>query len=293
MLSNKNILIVGGDSRYIEIINQLSNKNANIIIVGFDQLTFSSSNIYNIHFNKVAFKNIDILLLPVAGITKTGKVNITFSDEKDIYINEEIIRQLPDHCVIYTGTTNPFLTGLAKAYKKQLVCLFDRDDLAVLNSIPTAEGALQIAMEETEQTIHNSKVLVLGFGRVGMTVARLFSAVGAQVSVCARNPTALARNIEMGLTPIKIEKLKQSIISADICINTIPHIIINNNILSAMDKATLIIDLASTPGGTNFDAAKENGIKTIHALGLPGKVAPITAGNVLGKTLIQLIKDHQ
>lgn len=290
MLSNKNILIVGGDSRYIEIINQLSSKKAKIIIVGFDQLTFSSSNIYNIRFNEVVFKDIDILLLPVAGTNKTGKVNITFSDEKDIYINEEIIRQLPNHCVIYTGTTNAFLTALTKAYRKRLICLFDRDDLAVLNSIPTAEGALQIAMEEMDQTIHKSKTMVLGFGRIGITVARLFSAVGAHVYVCARNPAALARSVEMRLTPVKMDQLEQSIKTMDICINTIPHMIINKQTLSVMDLKTLIIDLASDPGGVDFTAAKEKGITALHALGLPGKVAPKTAGSVLAKTLIQLIE---
>src|SRR5699024_11094655 len=198
-------------------------EKANVYVVGFDQLTFSSPNVYNISLNEVILKNIDIFLLPVGATNASGKINITFSDKKNVYLNEGMVRNLPGHCVIYTGTTNPFLTNLANKYDKRLISLFDQDDLAILNSIPTAEGTLQIAMEETDQTIHGSNIIVLGFGRVGKTVARLFSLVGANVHICARKSTALARGIEMGLIPIKMDQFKQSIRPMDICINTIPH----------------------------------------------------------------------
>lgn len=293
MLANKNILVIGGDHRYIEIINTFSAANANVFIVGFDELNFASANVYNIRFNEISGEKLDAILLPVSGTNETGNVNLTFSKEEFVTMNEELIRNTPEHCVIYTGTVNSFLTNMAKASKKQLITLFDRDDLAIMNSIPTAEGTLQVAMEETDRTIHGSNVIVLGFGRVGISVAKLFSAVGAKVHVCARDSVSLARSIQMGLTPIKMEQLKQSIQSMNICINTIPHLMINQAILSTMDLETLIIDLASAPGGTDFETAKKKGMKALHTLGLPGKVAPKTAGEVLAQTLLQLIVEQK
>ena len=37
----------------------------------------------------------------------------------------------------------------------------------VANAVPTAEGAVQVAMEELPFTLHSARVLILGFGRVG------------------------------------------------------------------------------------------------------------------------------
>ena len=61
--------------------------------------------------------------------------------------------------------------------------------------------------------------------------------------------------------------------------------------LENMAKHTVIIDLASPPGGTDFALATEMGIKTIHALGLPGKVAPVTAGRILAAFYPALLAD--
>ena len=55
---------------------------------------------------------------------------------------------------------------------------FAREELAVANAVPTAEGAVQLAMEHLPITIHGARVLVVGFGRVGRTTAQRFQALG-------------------------------------------------------------------------------------------------------------------
>src|SRR5699024_2473062 len=186
----------------------------------------------------------------------------------------EMLSRTPEHCIICTGISNAFLDDATQSVNRKLIRLFARDDLAIYNSIPTAEGTLMLAIEQTDFTIHGSHVMVLGFGRVGMTVARLFSAVGAHVQVCVRKAADIARITEMGLHPVLIKDLEKEVADTDICINTIPHQIVDSKIISAMKKSSLIIDLASSPGGTDFIFAEQQSIKNIHALGLPGKVAP-------------------
>ena len=56
-------------------------------------------------------------------------------------------------------------------------------------------------------------------------------------------------------------------------------------------KDTLIIDLASKPGGVDMDAARDLGVKVIWALGLPGKVAPVTAGNIIKETICNIFSE--
>jgi dipicolinate synthase subunit A len=169
--------------------------------------------------------------------------------------------------------------------------LFERDDVAIYNSIPTVEGTIMIAIQHTDFTIHGSNIVVLGLGRVGMSVARTFHALGAKVKVGARKSEHLARITEMGLTAFHLQDIEHSVKDTDICINTIPFPIVTASVISKMPVHTLIIDLASKPGGTDFRYAEKRGIKAILTPGLPGIVAPKSAGVILANVLTQLLKE--
>src|SRR5699024_5935843 len=136
-----------------------------------------------------------------------------------------------------------------------------------------------------------TKIAVLGFGRVGMTMGRLFHNVGAQTTVFARKSSDIARITEFGMQAAHLKDVKKKIHPFSICINTIPHRMLDKTVLQVMNKETLIIDVASAPGGTDFAYAKERGIQTIHALGLPGKTAPKSAGDILANTISSLMKE--
>lgn len=291
LVQNLNMLIMGGDARYLEVIKTLAGEGVNIFAAGFDKCKFNSASINHADVDNMDLSTIDAITLPVAGTDPSGEVEVEYAD-KPLFISEKTLKKTPAHCIIYTGTSNDFLENIAVSANRKLVELFARDDMAVYNSIPTAEGALRLAMEETNVTIHSANVMVLGFGRVGITVARLFAAVGANVQAAARKPSALARVKEMGLTPVKISEIKEHADKATIFVNTVPHPILDAEVISAMDPEALILDLASKPGGTDFNFAKEKGIKALHALGLPGKNAPKTAGEIIGGVLLELLKEN-
>ncbi len=285
---NLNLLIIGGDQRYLEVIDQLAAKGIDIDLAGFDQMTFSHPAINNKKLDQVDFELIDAILLPLHGTSADGEVDAVYSDEP-MNLSFEMLRQTPKHCVVYTGISNGYLDEAVNQAGRSLVRLTDRDDLSILNSIPTAEATLKIAIEETDYTIHGSQVMVLGFGRTGVTLARLFSAVGAKVSVAARKDSDFARISEMGMCPVHLDHLADYISETDICINTVPHMILDTAVLSKMESSSLIIDIASKPGGTDFAFAREKGLKAVHALGLPGKTAPKTAGEIVSGVLYKLL----
>ena len=238
---------------------------------------------------EVDFSQVDAIILPVAGTSLEGQVDTIFSNEKVILL-EEMISITPSHCVVYSGITNPYLTGVAERANRRLVQLFKRDDVAIYNSIPTVEGTIMMAIQHTDFTIHGSNITVLGFGRVGMSVARTFHLLGAKVSVGARKTEHFARITEMGLAPFHLNELESWVKKTDICINTIPYPIVTATVISKMPVHTLIIDLASKPGGTDFRYAEKRGIKAFLAPSLPGIVAPKTAGNILANVLSQLLQ---
>ncbi|WP_445505708.1 dipicolinate synthase subunit DpsA [Niallia sp. 03091] len=290
MLTGKNILLMGGDFRQKEVIKTLASLQATVYLIGFDELEYVADNVIYVKNTEAAFNIMDGILLPIPGVNDSGEIESSFSSS-EIFFTNEMLEQTKEDCVIYTGIITPFLHQLVEKTNRKLVALFHRDDVAVLNSIPTAEGALMLAIQHTAFTVHHAKVMVLGFGRVGTTVARVFSAVGAKVSVCVRKPADAARVKEMGLTPVFMQNLSNITAEINIFLNTIPFCILDAAIISRMSKDTLIIDLASKPGGTDFAFAKEKGIKTIWALGLPAKVAPKTAGEIIGNVLSELMQE--
>ncbi|MHC0037151.1 dipicolinic acid synthetase subunit A [Pseudoneobacillus sp. C159] len=289
MLTGMQIAVIGGDARQLEIIRKLTELDAKLVLVGFEQLDHAFTGAIKEKISEVDFSQTDAILLPVPGTNLEGHVETIFSNEK-VVLTEELLLKTPPYCTIYSGISNSYLNGIAKSSNRRLVQLFERDDVAIYNSIPTVEGTIMMAIQHTDFTIHGSKVAVLGLGRVGMSVARTFHALGAKVMVGARKSEHLARITEMALVPFHLNNLVAEVKDVDILINTIPTMIVNANVISKMPPHTLIIDLASKPGGTDFRYAEKRGIKALLAPGLPGIVAPKTAGQILANILSQLLK---
>ena len=149
-----------------------------------------------------------------------------------------------------------------------------------------------MAIQHTNITLHGSTVVVLGLGRVGLTLSRTLKALGAHVRVGVRKSEHFARADEMRLGPFYTDHLASNVRDADIVFNTVPAHVVTAEVIKQMPGHTLIIDLASKPGGTDFRYAEKRGIKAMLAPSLPGIVAPKTAGRILAVTLSQLIQDR-
>src|SRR5699024_9076716 len=173
--------------------------------------------------------------------------------------------------------------------ERRLELIFTRNDIAIYNSIPTAAATSQLPMEQTEATMHKPSEPGLGCGRVGSCVAPHPLEAGADETGSMRSDEDFARIEVASIRSMHSHQLSEHIANFSICINTVPDLILDKNIIDQMSTDTLIIDLASKPGGTDFKAAEQRGIKAIHALGLPGKVAPKTAGEILAATILKMM----
>jgi dipicolinate synthase subunit A len=280
--------VVGGDSRQIEVAKALTDLFKEVRIYGHPPTEAPAALIFGSSLDELVSAR--VILLPINGMSETGLVT---GYKLDQTINfGSLIPSLAKGTLIVTGSMP--LRWLQKSNSLQLKVLqySNDDEIAILNSIPTAEGALQIAMEQLPITIHNSTVIVTGFGRVGMTVARVFKALGARTIVAARRPASLARAWEQGYERINLGSLAEIIGSTDIIINTVPVLILDATLIAKLPSRTLIIDLASPPYGTDFEAARRLNIKAVIAPGLPGKVAPKTAGFILSSIIPRLILEY-
>ena len=165
-----------------------------------------------------------------------------------------------------------------------------RDDFAILNAVPTAEGAIACAMSAFEGTIAGSSCLVTGYGRIGKVLSRLLHALGARVTVGARRGSDKAFIRAFGYDCLDTEEMRE-VRGFDIVFNTVPFLLFDEALLKHTDRDTLLIDLASLPGGVDFEAAAALRIDAQRALSLPGKCAPKTAGEIIKATVFRIIEE--
>lgn len=288
MLTGAEVIFIGGDARQLEVIEKLIELDASVTLIGFDNLQKPFGGTASKQLSPEALEKADALVLPVVGTDEQGRVEGIFSGS-EMTLTADLLGALPKHAVIYTGMAKPYLKQLCASQGLRLVELLERDDVAIYNSIPTAEGALMIAIQNTDITIHGSQSMVLGFGRTGLTMARTLQGLGAKVKVGVRKPEHFARALEMGFTPFYTRELYQEVANIDLLFNTIPTMIVTAQIITNIPHRAVLIDLASKPGGIDFRFAEKRGIKAMLAPGLPGIVAPKTAGRILANTLSQLM----
>lgn len=279
--------VVGGDLRQIEVAKALTDLFKEVRIYGHPPSVVPTAALFGANLDELVHAR--VILLPINGIHESGFVS---SYKPDQTINfGSFMPSLVKGTSIITGSIPTQWLQKANNLQLKVFQYADDDEIAILNSIPTAEGALQIAMEQLPITIHGSKVIIIGFGRVGETVAHLFKALGAKTIVAARRTSPLARAWEQGHEKININCLPDIVGDADIVINTVPVLIMNETLLRRVSSGALMIDLASPPYGIDFEAARQLNIKAILAPGLPGKVAPRTAGLILSSTIPKLIRE--
>lgn len=284
---NLSAAVVGGDLRQIEVARALTDLFKEVRIYGHPASEVPTAVVFGASLAELVHMN--VIVLPITGVNEAG---YALSYKSEPLINfERIIHSLNKGTWIITGSIPQKWLDRAIDLQLKVFEYAENDELAILNSIPTAEGALQIAMEQLPITIHNSTVVVVGFGRVGITVARVFKALGARTIIAARRPASLARAWEQGYEKIDIESLAEVITSADIIINTVPVLVLNEALIAQVSHQSIIIDLASSPYGTDIEAANKLNIKVITAPGLPGKVAPKTAGLILAAMIPKLIRE--
>jgi len=278
--------ILGGDKRSLELGNLLMKDGNDVCIYGFDRLEQYKYGSVSID---EAIGYADVIIGPLPFSADKINVNAPFSYEA-IEI-DKVFSLMSEKQMIIGGRFSLEHEKQLKSKNLKSADYFKREEMQVLNAIPTAEGAIQIAMEETPITLHSSNVIVLGYGRIGKALSKMLYGIGAKVHVEARNYSDLAWIKNNGYIPVCLKELKTYLPRMNVVFNTVPQMILNKELLKIIDNNCIIIDLASEPGGVDLEAAKELEIKAIRALGLPGKAAPVTAAMFIKETIYNIMEE--
>ena len=284
----KSIAVVGGDLRIVKLIEMLNADGYTVYTYGLE----NSEDVLNMESVemcptiKEAVASSDVVVGPIPLSSDRKNVSAPFG-RNNIDLDEFINEIKGKHLI--AGNIN--IKEKLDANNIASTDILKREEFVVLNAIATAEGTIQIAMEETQRTIHGTKTLIMGFGRVGKVLANMLHGIGSEVSCEARKNEDIAWIKAYGYKPVHLNDLNENLNKYDIILNTIPFQILDKERLGMLKDDVVIIDLASNPGGVDRRAAREKGVKVIWALSLPGKVAPLTSAEFIKEALYHVLKE--
>ena len=280
--------IIGGDLRTIKLLANEANKIYTYGLEKAEELKDNSNIIFTEKISRAIPKDVEVVIGPIPFTSNGININAPFG-EKEISIREMI--HYLEGKILIAGSISPEIYDMANDEYIEIIDIMKREELAVLNTISTAEGAIEIAISNTNKIIHGSEVLILGFGRIGKVLARKMAGLSAKVTCAARKDEDLAWIRAYGHKETNINALGENLSQYDIILNTVPHLVLNKERLQYVKKDALLIDLASNPGGIDKKEAKELNLKLVWALALPGKVAPVTTAEFIKDTIYNIIKE--
>lgn len=268
---------------------EMLSKKYKVYALGFDKNIIKYDSITL--FENIAQCNIrvDCIIMPLPCSTDGIFLNAPFC-RKSIPI-ETLTTIATEDCTIFGGGISKDINEMFASRGLKVFDFTKREEFNVYNAIATSEGAIQITLEELPETISGQKVLILGFGRISKVLANTLKNMGALVTISARKYSDLAWAEVYGYNSLHISKLESSLPCYNIVYNTIPTMILDAYRLNLLNKDCLIIDLASRPGGVDFQYCNDKNLKVIWALSLPGKTSPVSAGRYIGIAVENILND--
>lgn len=234
--------------------------------------------------------NAHIIILPLP-VSRDGE-NLNAPNESAAIPLSDIVHSADEGDIFFGGMIPPDFAAKLRAAGAVTFDYNAYSRFAKLNAIPTAEGALALAVENTDYSLFGAKCLVSGYGRIGKVLSRYLKALGADVTVSARKQSDFDTADKNGTVHIHSGEIARHIADFPLIFNTVPHRIFGDDAIAAAKKGTLYIELASAPYGVDFARADKAGIRVINAPSLPAKVAPVTAAKNIKDTIFHIMREE-
>ena len=296
--------VIGGDGRMTHLAERLVEEGYPVSLLGCGNDCLPShdqqNNLRICSTLQKAVEDATVLILPLPA-TRDG-TTICCPRDPDCHVTfEDLSALLSRHpnMILFGGKLPHDFCHEINTDTIRAIDYYGNPVLQLRNAYITAEAALMTAMELTDRTLRDTSVGVLGYGRIGKYLARLLHTLGADVTVCARREESLFEAAAEGCHPLLITENTQMNGLHPLCrdhailFNTIPARIMTRELLTSLDRDTLLIDLASAPFGACDsdvrDATAHNGLRYLRAPSLPGSYAPRDAGRILAECILDTL----
>lgn len=286
-METKKFTVLGGDNRNIYLSKLLAEEGHIVCNYGFDgydkEIIPEPNSLYE------AIDSAEYIIGPTPCSHNGIDFNAIYS-KKPVSISS-VFRLIKPDQIFFAGHIKEPVMKTAQKYDVNCIDILKREELALMNAIPTAEGALKIAIENTDFTLHGAHVMVIGYGRVGKILSKMLNGIGAHVYpvVKERQDEALAKSY--GYNAIMTENMDGHLSRMNIIFNTVPKLLIDRNNIKFINKSCLIIDLSSPPYGVDHILAKNAGLTVLFTGSLPGIIAPRSSAKYNMETIYNLINE--
>lgn len=210
--------------------------------------------------------------------TKNGKS--LFTTLLPFFTIDSFIKKLtPDHIII-GGNFPAAVTDYCAMHDIPCYDVLQSPSFGRLNTRLTAEGLLAQVMSKTPFSVLESKILLIGYGRCGKEIARIFSNYSKKIVITEKNQKSVSAAPANGFkcfSPDKIRGNKSLLAQTNIIINTAPDVPIASSFFTYIPSDCYVFQVASGP---LLLPETFHGI-LINCPGIPGKYAPKTAGSKL------------
>ena len=191
---------------------------------------------------------------------------------------------------VFTGLAHGSLLKAAQQKRLYVVQLLLCEEFVAANAAITAECAVGLCIADTAHCLADLNIAVFGGGRIAMQLVQRLVALGAKnVYLFARNSQQrqMAQLLGARAYPLPAQS---RLALCDVVFNTAPAMVLTNDELAFLPRHAVLYELASAPG---FSApeAQRLGLKTVSAVGLPGKYAPESAAQLIWTHALRRIEE--
>ncbi|MBQ9760989.1 MAG: dipicolinate synthase [Clostridia bacterium] len=294
MVERGRIALLGGDERQIYLARALAQRGRNVWVWGLGDVSARVCPAKVANTPEEALRGAVAVLLPMPASLDGVRVHAPLAGDESLRFS--YIAEHWEGGLLLGGKLPPVVYTLQTYRPTEVIDYFQDDILQLKNALPTAEGAIAIAMRELPVTIDGIHAAVIGYGRIATVLADKLTALGAQVYLYARKPADLTRAALRHLFPMRLSTVggRSSLCSLPrdcrVIFNTVPCPLFTHEVIETLPRDCLYIDLASAPGGIDWSAAKELGIRTVWGTALPGKCVPESAGLILAEFLDDVLE---
>ena len=294
MIRSDKIAILGGDERQIYMARILARRGWQVSVWGLGNADARVCPAQTVSTPEEALKDARVVLLPMPASVDGVRVNCPLDRDSSLRLSALLEMWRGD--LLLGGKLPPLLQTCVGDREILLVDYYDDEILQLKNAVPTAEGALAIAMRELPVMLDGIHAAVIGYGRIAKVLSDKLTALGAHVYLYARKPQDLARASISHLIPMRLctedghSTLEHLPRDCRVIFNTVPYPLFTKEVIETMPLGCLYIDLASAPGGIDWAAAGELGLKTVWGAALPGKCVPESAGQILAETIESILE---
>jgi len=291
------IAVLGGDLRQIAMARTLAERGHRVLVWGLGDCASKIGRAILYESWQAAVQDAGVIILPLPASVDGVRVNCPLQDP-DLFLRMTTLLDSISGRLLLGGRLGESVCSIAEQKGIEWIDYFDSEILQLKNAVPTAEGAIAVAMRELPVTIDGIHAAVIGYGRIGALLAERLRALGANVTVYARRREQLTsaelHHHRVGRLICRDGETVPDFLAPDLraIFNTVPKWIFTRRVLETLPKDCLLIDLASAPGGIDHAAAQSLGIQTVWATALPGKCAPESAGKILAETLDGILLEH-